>query len=124
MSALIDKRLFLENSPYESDAGELIGKDPRQILLAEIRLLEHPESPLKAIRSKCLDCSGANAAEIRKCTAFKCALWPMRMGGNPFHASSASAKREAANCATSNENGPAEAATSPDHGSNNSKQGN
>lgn len=116
----LDKRVFLELSPFESDDGQLIGKDPRQIPLAEIRLLGHAESPIKAIRSKCVDCSGGNAAEARKCVAMKCALWPLRMGGNPFHASSAPNKRELAKIAISNEtNGQAEAATSPDHGSNN-----
>jgi hypothetical protein len=36
-------------------------------------------------RAKCLDCSGGNDAEVRKCTAVGCALWPLRMGLNPFY---------------------------------------
>lgn len=114
MSPKPDRGLFLEISPYEADAGQSIGKDPRQIPLADIRLLEHAESPIKGIRAKCIDCSGDNVAEVRKCVAVNCALWPFRMGMNPFHASSASAKLEAANFATSNENGPVSAATDPD----------
>lgn len=101
MTTKPNRSLFLEISPYEADAGHLIGKDPRQIPLAEIRQLEHPESPIKAARAKCIDCCGGNAAEARKCVSVNCALWPFRMGANPFHASSASAKREVANFATS-----------------------
>ena len=121
MTARPDRRLFLEPSPYDADEGNLIGHDPRQVPLAEIRLLEHAESAVKAIRAKCIDCSGNNAAEARKCVAVFCALWPFRMGVSPFHASSASSKRHQANIDTSNEtdgqqNGPAEVAASPSHG--------
>jgi len=34
----------------------------------------------KAIRQKCLDCTCWQLAEIRKCTAKTCALYPFRMG--------------------------------------------
>ena len=34
----------------------------------------------KAIRLKCIDCSGGNMAEVRKCPAEKCPLWRFRMG--------------------------------------------
>jgi len=102
-----DRAIFLETSPYETDGGNLIGRDPREIPLADIRRLEHPESPVKAARAKCLDCCGDNAAEVRKCVAVNCALWPLRMGNNPFHASSASAKRQQANFATTSETGEA-----------------
>lgn len=98
---MFNRQAYLEPSPYEADEGRDIGRDPRQVPLAEIRQLEHPESPIRAIRAKCIDCSGSNAAEVRKCVAVKCALWPMRMGVNPFHASSASAKLSEANFATS-----------------------
>lgn len=41
-------------------------------------------SPLaKAIREKCIDCSGGSLAEVRLCPVLKCALWPYRMGENP-----------------------------------------
>jgi hypothetical protein len=119
MNKPLDRRIFLEASPYEADAGQLVGKDPRQVPLAEIRQLEIPESPIKAIRAKCIDCCGGNAAEARKCVSVKCALWPYRMGVNPFHASNASARRETANFASSSEkNGPAAIAVAPSHGSN------
>lgn len=99
----IDRAIFLEPSPYEADGGHLVGRDPRQIPMADIRQLQHPESPIKSIRAKCIDCSGGNAAEARKCTAVNCALWPMRMGTNIFHASSAAAKLQVANFAGSSD---------------------
>lgn len=34
----------------------------------------------KAIRLKCIDCSGGNTAEVRKCPAENCPLWRFRMG--------------------------------------------
>jgi hypothetical protein len=45
----------------------------------------HKKRPLlEAIREKCRDCSGGSLAEIRHCPVTKCALWPYRMGTNPF----------------------------------------
>jgi hypothetical protein len=41
-------------------------------------------SILKAIRTKCLDCSGQQESEVRECSIEKCALYPYRMGKNPF----------------------------------------
>ncbi len=75
---------FLEPSPYASDEGHLIGKDPRQISATDLRTLGHPESYPKIIRAKCLDCA-ENEAEVRKCVQTSCPLWPLRMGSNPFH---------------------------------------
>lgn len=85
-----DRATFLESSPYESDGGYSIGKNPRQIPVAELRQFSFPESPIRAIRAKCIDCSGGSMAEARKCTCTGCPLWPMRMGNNPFHGSSKS----------------------------------
>jgi hypothetical protein len=76
---------YLEPSPILADGGAQVGKLPASIPLQDLRDLGHPESPIKAIRAKCLDCSGSNDAEVRKCTATGCALWPFRMGVNPFH---------------------------------------
>lgn len=77
--------LYLERSPVLSDGGTEVGKLPSSISLPTLRDLGHPESPVKAIRAKCVDCSGGNDAEARKCVAFKCPLWPFRMGVSPFH---------------------------------------
>jgi hypothetical protein len=76
---------YLEPSPVLADGGAQVGKLPGSIPLPDLRGLGHPESPIKAIRAKCLDCSSGNDAEARKCTATGCALWRFRMGVNPFH---------------------------------------
>ena len=43
-----------------------------------------PQSPLRAIRAKCLDCSCYQLNEIRLCEATGCALWPFRAGRHPW----------------------------------------
>jgi hypothetical protein len=75
---------YLAPSPVQDDGGHQIGRLPQEIPIDVLRALHVPENPVKAIRAKCIDCSGGNAAEARKCVAFKCALWPFRMGKNPF----------------------------------------
>ena len=42
-------------------------------------------TPLKAIRLRCLDCSGNSAAEVRDCGIPSCALYPYRLGKRPKH---------------------------------------
>ena len=46
--------------------------------------MENPQSPLKAIREKCIDCCAGQVGEVRLCTVEKCPLWPFRFGKNPF----------------------------------------
>ena len=41
------------------------------------------QRPLKAMRSKCLDCSGGQPKEVRLCPIPTCTLWPYRMGKRP-----------------------------------------
>ena len=43
-----------------------------------------PQSPLRAIRAKCLDCSCYQVSEVRLCEAVKCPLWPFRAGKHPW----------------------------------------
>jgi hypothetical protein len=74
---------FLEISPFKSDEGELIGKHPGDLTSEILSLKFRAQNPLSAIRDKCLDCCSGNAAEVRKCVV-DCALWPFRMGMNPF----------------------------------------
>ncbi len=76
---------FLLPSPIADDNGEKVGRLPREIPTAALQALGGPQSPIRAIRAKCIDCSGGNAAEARKCVAIECALWPFRMGHNPFY---------------------------------------
>lgn len=40
-------------------------------------------TPVKAIRKKCLDCSGDSRKEVRECVVLDCPLYPFRMGKNP-----------------------------------------
>ena len=41
------------------------------------------QTPIKAIRSKCLDCCNGSPYEVRKCVIPKCPLWPYRLGKRP-----------------------------------------
>jgi hypothetical protein len=81
-----DRLRYLEPSPYAEDCGNLVGKDPRKIPRAIMADIGGPQTPTRAIRAKCLDCSGGSQSEVRKCVAVECPLWPFRMGGNVFHA--------------------------------------
>jgi hypothetical protein len=77
-------------------SGEIEGLEPRGMsrsLLADIGHLQMPV--LKVIRAKCLDCAQI-ASEVRRCTAVDCALWPYRMGTNPFRAERSKAQKAAA----------------------------
>jgi hypothetical protein len=78
------RRDLLEISPFQADEGELIGKHPSDVPSEILSLKFSAQNPLKAIREKCLDCCCSNAAEVRKCVATDCPLWPLRMGTNPF----------------------------------------
>jgi hypothetical protein len=62
-----------------------------------LRTLGHePQPVLKAIRAKCLDCSGGIHAEVVDCLVRICPLYPFRLGTNPWRAPPTEAKREAA----------------------------
>jgi hypothetical protein len=79
--------ILLEPSPYESDGGHLIGRDPRKITTEDFGAAGIVATPvLSAIRAKCLDCCVNQESEVRKCTAVACALWRYRMSSNPFRA--------------------------------------
>ena len=39
---------------------------------------------LKIIRRKCLDCVCYQAREVELCPTERCALWPYRMGKDPY----------------------------------------
>ena len=41
------------------------------------------DTPVKAIRKKCLDCTCNQPKEIRECTVINCALYPYRMARRP-----------------------------------------
>ena len=48
-----------------------------------------------AIRAKCLDCAGSSP-EVRACEVGTCALWPFRLGSDPWRAPMSDEQREAA----------------------------
>ena len=73
---------LLQKSPYEVDAGELIGRHPSDITAQEYMNAGHNLLGIKAIRAKCLDCAGT-LTEVRKCVCTDCPLWPLRMGKAP-----------------------------------------
>ena len=75
---------YLELAISGDAAGQNVGKLPRSVPLQDLRDLGHPTSPIKAIRAKCIDCSGGSMAEARLCALTHCALWAFRMGHNPF----------------------------------------
>jgi len=79
-----------------TDGGD-VGRDPRTMSHDELRALGHqPMSPMKAIRTRCLDCCADQPGEVRKCTAVTCPSWPFRMGKNPWRAKPSEARQEAA----------------------------
>jgi len=43
-------------------------------------------TPLKAIRKKCLDCSYYQPKEVRECTCIDCPIYPYRFGRRPTKA--------------------------------------
>lgn len=75
---------LLEKSSYESDRGELVGKDPRKVTKEEwLDSGVNLTLGMKAIRGKCVDCCCGDTSEVRKCTVVGCPLWPLRMGSVP-----------------------------------------
>ncbi len=42
-----------------------------------------PRNPMRAIREKCLDCSGGSHPEVAACTVEGCPLFAYRSGRNP-----------------------------------------
>ena len=67
--------------------GHEVGRDPRDMTHEELAALGHePMNALKALRLRCVDCSGGSTAEVRECEFKQCPSWPFRMGTNPWRA--------------------------------------
>jgi hypothetical protein len=67
------------------DDGLRRGADPRELTTADLEQAGIlPRPVLAAIRAKCLDCCCEQRSEVACCTLTHCALWPFRMGTNPF----------------------------------------
>ncbi len=63
----------------------LVGKNP---LFLEVAQLEaggiERTTPLRAIRSHCIDCCAGASAELQHCLAMRYALWHCMTGANTF----------------------------------------
>lgn len=55
-------------------------------------------TPIKAIRARCLDCSGGFAKEVRICLFFDCPLYEYRLGHRPKEKSLTPMKAIRAHC--------------------------
>jgi hypothetical protein len=52
---------------------------------ADLAALGFERQPLvAAVRAKCIDCCCGSHAEVRRCGMRDCALWPYRMGTDPW----------------------------------------
>ena len=81
----IEREALLEMSPFGTDGGEAIGRDPRDMTGEELDSAGIERMTFaKAIRAHCSDCCAYQANEVRKCVAISCNLWPYRFGSNPW----------------------------------------
>ena len=48
--------------------------------------MKYVDTPIKAIRNKCLECSYNQPKEVRLCPIVECACYPYRMGTRPSKA--------------------------------------
>lgn len=65
----------------------------KEVNFPEVPLKENPaatpvngiqaKTAIKAIRAKCLDCSGGSSKEVRLCPVTDCPLYPYRFGKRP-----------------------------------------
>lgn len=46
--------------------------------------MANENSPLRAIKEKCIDCMGGSFTFVKGCTSTKCSLYPFRLGKNSF----------------------------------------
>ena len=74
--------------------GQDVGRDPRDMTADELNALGHDRmGPLKALRLRCVDCSGGSVAEVWGCELVQCPAWPFRMGKNPWRAPASDERR-------------------------------
>ena len=78
----------------ELQNGHDVGRDPRRMTGDELAALGHQRmGPLKALRLRCIDCSGGSDVGVRRCVLVKCPAWPFRMGTNPWRGAGQRSKR-------------------------------
>lgn len=65
--------------------GTTGGRDPRHMTPTDLEACGlKRQSRGDALRAKCLDCCAGSVAEVRRCALIDCALWPFRMGTDPW----------------------------------------
>ena len=76
--------------PYPADVQlevEAANRENREVELSDDQLAQlghRKRNPVETMRKFCLGCMAGNAAEVRRCTSPGCALFPYRLGKNPF----------------------------------------
>lgn len=74
-----------------------VGRDPRKMSVLDLEAAGKPRiSRGDAIREKCLDCCVGSPSEVRRCAMVDCALWPFRMGTDPYREPMSDERRAAA----------------------------
>lgn len=68
------------------------------------RYMKKIKSPKTAIRAKCVECSGGSLKEVQECRVTKCALYPFRMGKNPYHGRATANRTEEVEAENDNDN--------------------
>jgi hypothetical protein len=76
--------------PYPKDVQAEVAaadRENREVQLSDDQLAQlghRKRNPIEVMRLFCVQCMGGNRAEVRRCTAPGCALFPYRLGKNPF----------------------------------------
>ena len=68
----------------EMEDGSTEGVHPDELTFEE-RESFSSSTPMKAIRSFCVECSGGSVYEVTKCISSACPLWIYRMGSVPYN---------------------------------------
>lgn len=66
-------------------------------------------TPIKAIRARCLDCSGGSSKEVRECSFTDCQLYEYRQGHRPAEKKLTPMKAIRAHCVSCCDGNPREA---------------
>jgi hypothetical protein len=69
---------------HPSDAGRIASDGPQNANKGHGARNARAERSCLRCRAKCLDCCCGSAHEVRRRISIDCALWPFRMGANPW----------------------------------------
>jgi len=78
--------------PFKDGVNTLRGKNKTvEVVVCDTKIKFRNYTPLKAIRQRCIDCSGGDKKEVRECICYEnnpeevepCPLWIYRKGKNP-----------------------------------------